>query len=112
MPLILKLNARSPTPEFTYINAPPAPYKGMQLQESSLNLLLSLHPYTYTYILYVYDYICQAFPGGLLVAWGWDYTDNSLKNVLYMSTQCIFITGDKQTPRLDAFGDFDARHSQ
>ena len=30
--LILKLNKRSCAPEFSYRNAPPAPYKGMQLK--------------------------------------------------------------------------------
>ena len=30
--LILKLNVRSRAPEFSYRNAPPAPYKGMQLK--------------------------------------------------------------------------------
>ena len=33
MPLILKFNVRSRTPDFAYINAPPAPYKGMQPQD-------------------------------------------------------------------------------
>src|SRR4029434_8214158 len=35
--LILKMNVRSRTPEFAYINAPPTPYNGMQLQSRVQN---------------------------------------------------------------------------
>ena len=46
--LILKLNARSRAPEFSYRNAPPAPYKGMQLKilyrqsESNFRLVIKI----------------------------------------------------------------------